>query len=224
MREYLSACYPSNSKPPVHLSFLTAPSSSPTSITSVTSSVQSAAAALPAVQSHIAQHRIDGILIACFSAHPLVPMLRELTTIPTVGIMQSAILFASQIGGCPGVVTTDQRWEPLLTHEIRAEGLDHLCGAGVISSGLAVLDLETLPRAEVLKALADMSKYIVEHRGADVIVLGCAGMVGLDAAIKDAVGNGVEVVDPVRCGLEMALGLARMRCRTAKRGVYEAHS
>lgn len=219
MRDHLTAAAP----PGVTLSFLTAPAPAPASINSVTTSVLSASAALPSVLSRIAAAQPHGILIACFSAHPLVPMLREQTSIPVVGIMHAAILFASQLGGRVGVLTTDARWGPLLTHEIRAEGLEHLCAAGVLSSGLAVLELETLPREEVLRALSTKARELVDQRGADVLVLGCAGMVGLDTAISTAVGPGVEVVDPVRCGMEMVCGLARMRCRTAKKGVFEAH-
>lgn len=165
---------------------------------------------------------IDGVVVACFSAHPLVPMLRELTTIPIVGIMEAGLLLGSQLGGKLGIVTTNKRWEPLLEHEIHGElGLADRCRAGVISSGLTVLELESLPAQHVHNALVACAQRLVRDREADVILLGCAGMIGLDRAVREAVGEDITVLDPVRCGVEMCLSLARMHVRTAKRGRYE---
>ena len=45
-------------------------------------------------------------------------------------------------------------------------------------------------------------------------------MVGLDTAIQSEL-PGVEVLDPVRCGVEMCLAMGRVGMRTSKRGVYE---
>ncbi|KAJ9123306.1 hypothetical protein QFC22_001505 [Naganishia vaughanmartiniae] len=150
-------------------------------------------------------------------------MLRELTTLPIVGIMEAGILFGSQVGGNVGVVTTDKRWEPLLEHEIEGElGLKRQCSAGVISSGLSVLELETLPKEEVYEALCRAARRMVHEREADAILLGCAGMVGLDKVIQEAVGPDVTVLDPVVCAAEVCISLARMKLRTAKKGRYEA--
>lgn len=152
-------------------------------------------------------------------------MLRELTTIPTVGIMEAGILFGSQVGGKVGVVTTDKRWEPLLEHEIQGDlGLGHQCGAGVMSTGMTVLELEELPKEKVHQGLAVTAVKMVKEREADVILLGCAGMVGLDKIVQEAVGQDVTILDPVVCAVEMALSLARMKARTAKKGRYELSS
>lgn len=213
-----------NLSPPVRIRYCTAPPSAPASINSTVSSIQTAAACLPVVQQYL--HRdgtesIQGIIICCFSAHPLVPILREITTKPVVGIMEAGLLLGSQLGGTLGIVTTDKRWEPLLRHEIHGLGLSNKCTAGVISSGLTVLELETLPKDKVEEALVKSAKRMVEERESDVILLGCAGMVGLDKAIQREVGEDVTVLDPVRCGVELCLSLARMKVKTAKRGLYE---
>jgi Asp/Glu/hydantoin racemase len=48
-------------------------------------------------------------------------------------------------------------------------------------------------------------------------------MVGLTEAMEREVGRrGVCVVDPVRAGVEVAVGLARLGLATAKSGVYAA--
>lgn len=226
MSSHLSATFPGSNVPRVRFECLTAPKSSPASITSMTTSILSATHSLDVVLARIndkGHPAIRAVLVACFSAHPLVPMLRELTTLPIVGIMEAGILFASQVGGNVGVVTTDKRWEPLLEHEIEGElGLKRQCSAGVLSSGLSVLELETLPKEKVYEALCKAARKMVHDREADAILLGCAGMVGLDKIIQEAVGPEVTVLDPVVCAAETCISLARMKLRTAKKGRYEA--
>ena len=219
MRSHLNSLYAESKD--VSFKMVTAPSHAPASITSVTTSVLSAAHSLPVILPELEGGACDAVVIACFSAHPLVPMLRELTTLPVIGIMEAGILMASQVGSKPGIVTTDKRWEPLLEHEIEGElGLSHQCKAGVMSSGLSVLELETLPKERVHEALGKTASRMVGTREADVILLGCAGMVGLDEVVQNHVGPDVTVIDPVVCAVEMALSLARMKLRTAKAGRY----
>jgi Asp/Glu/hydantoin racemase len=192
---------------------------SPLSIEGTTDSIISAAACLHDLSSRLDEW--DGFIVACFSAHPLTLALRELTATPVVGILDTPLLMASQLGSNVGILTTSPRWVPLLTHDIHALHIASLNTAGVVSSGLSVLDLEHLPREQVLSTLGKMAKEeLVEQRQADVIVLGCAGMVGLDTAIRETVGKGVVILDPVRCALEVLEGLVRMKVKTAKRGIY----
>ncbi|KAG7571248.1 hypothetical protein FFLO_00760 [Filobasidium floriforme] len=219
MTEHITKYYESNDD--VHVRFGTAPVEAPASITSVTTSILSAASSLRNILSELEHENYDAIVIACFSAHPLVPMLREMTTVPVVGIMEAGILMASQVGSKPGIITTDKRWEPLLEHEIEGElGLSRQCRAGVMSSGLSVLELETLPWERVGAALGRAAARMVAEREADVILLGCAGMVGLDEVVQHHVGPDVTVIDPVVCAVETAVSLARMKLRTAKAGRY----
>ncbi|CAK9784649.1 hypothetical protein CC85DRAFT_282922 [Cutaneotrichosporon oleaginosum] len=204
----------------VELDFYTAPAAhAPASIESATDEIVSAAACLSELRAHV--DKWDGFVVACFSAHPLVPALRELSAAPAVGILEASLLMGSTLGGRVGILTTSPRWEPLLEGEIAALGLAGKNAAGVVSSGLAVLDLEELPRASVIKVLCTAAADVLQdRRGADVIVLGCAGMAGLEDAVGEACQPGLVVLDPVRCGLEMCLGLIRMGARTSKVGLY----
>ena len=42
-----------------------------------------------------------------------------------------------------------------------------------------------------------------------VVVLGCAGMVGMEEWVRDVVGEGVKVVDGVKAGVGILQGLVR---------------
>lgn len=212
------------------LDFYTAPAAhAPPSIEGVTDEILSAAACLSELRAHVdkwdsvspPRSALMQFVIACFSGHPLVQALRELSAAPVVSILEASLLMASSLGSRVGILTTSPRWEPLLERDIAAMGLGGKNAAGVVSSGLAVLDLEELPRASVIKVLCTAAADVLQdRRGADVIVLGCAGMVGLEAAVAEACQPGMVVLDPVRCGLELCLGLMRMGARTSKVGLY----
>ena len=161
-------------------------------------------------------------MVACFSAHPLVPVLREITASPVISILEAPLLLGSSLGGRIGIITTSRRWELLLARDVTSVNLSNLNLAGVVSSGMATSELHDLPIDQVRKVLGEVSKKrLVEERQADVIVLGCAGMAGLEDAIASAC-DGVTVLDPVKCGLELATGMVKLRLKTSKIGLYGA--
>lgn len=160
-------------------------------------------------------------VVACFSAHPLVGAIRELTSSPVVSILDAPLLLASQISTSVGILTTSPRWVPLLEHDLHIQHLGAICTAGVVSSGMSVLELESIPRDQVLGTLCRMAKEeLVERRKASAIVLGCAGMVGLKGKVEKACGEGVRVIDPVECGVEICKSLVRLGMKTSKVGMY----
>ena len=161
--------------------------------------------------------RYNGVLVACFGPHPATEGIREATDVPAMGIMEAAILYALPLGARFSIVTTSPRWQPLLEEGVHLLGVDDRC-ASVRSTGLAVLDLERLPREQVCQQLADTAVLAVEQDHAEVIVLGCAGMAGLEAAVAGA--TAVPVVDAVWAGVIMLGALARAGARTSKRNLY----
>jgi allantoin racemase len=58
----------------------------------------------------------------------------------------------------------------------------------------------------------------VDEDGAEVVVLGCAGLAGLDKRLGKRLG--VPVLDGVACALIMASGMARYGVATSKSGRY----
>jgi allantoin racemase len=159
----------------------------------------------------------DGVVVACFGPHPAIEGIREATHVPTMGVMEASVLYALPLGSRFSVVTTSPRWQPLLEEGIRLLGVEARC-ASVRSSGLAVLDLDRLPPHEVRARLADEARSAVEVDGAEVILLGCAGMAGLQESVAEVAG--VPVVDAVWAGVIMTGALARAAARTSKRNLY----
>ncbi len=161
--------------------------------------------------------RYDGVVVACYGPHAAIEGIREATEVPTMGIMEASVLYALPLGARFGIVTTSPRWQPLLEEGLKLLGVESRC-ASVRSSGLAVLDLDRLPREEVCARLADEARAAVEQDGAEVVLLGCAGMAGLQEAVASAVR--VPVVDSVWAGVTLVGALARAGARTSKHNLY----
>lgn len=142
--------------------------------------------------------------------------LQELLEVPVVDITEAAASTAMYLGHKYSVVTTLDRAVPLIEDRLRLAGLDARC-ASVRASGLAVLELEDDPE-RAIKAVVDQAEQAVLHDKAEVIVLGCGGMSGLDTAIRQRVG--VPVVDGVAAAVTVAESLVRLGLTTSKVRTY----
>jgi allantoin racemase len=162
--------------------------------------------------------QVDAYVFACFSAHAAINATRELSAKPALGIAEAAMALASLVGHRFSIVTTSPRWKPLLEDAVRAYGYESRC-ASVRSSGLAVLDLDALPREQVIERLVGEARRAVQEDGAEAIVLGCAGMADLDARLREALD--VPIVESVAAGVSLACTLARLGLGTSKVGAYQ---
>ncbi|KAJ9145491.1 Carbon-nitrogen hydrolase [Pleurostoma richardsiae] len=195
--------------PMVTVHGFTAPPSAPSAIEGRADAVLSAADCFRSVVLMTKSQKFDAFLVACFSAHPLIPMLREEFTQPAIGIMEAALYASRMCGDRLGIVTTGQRSRFL--HE-DAIALSYGLGsfsAGCETSDLGVLELESKPKEEVYVALVAAARRLVE-RGADCICLGCAGMTEMQQVCSEAVKMNereVMVVDGVAMGVQFLIGL-----------------
>ena len=76
---------------------------------------------------------------------------------------------------------------------------------GVRASDVPVLDLEHRPDSSARAILGEVEKS-VEQDGAQAVVLGCAGMANVVAAIREVVS--VPVIDPIECAAQGMAWLA----------------
>jgi allantoin racemase len=142
--------------------------------------------------------------------------LQELLDVPVVDITEAAAATAMYLGHKYSVVTTLDRAVPLIEDRLKLAGLDARC-ASVRASGLGVLELEEDPERAVKEIVAQAEAAVHDDR-AEVIVLGCGGMSGLDAQIRERCG--VPVVDGVAAAVAVAEGLVRLGLTTSKVRTY----
>ncbi|KAK6088729.1 carbon-nitrogen hydrolase [Seiridium cupressi] len=227
--EYMTkACLDSiHSNLPAHVTVygFTCPKPGPSAIEDKVDAVLSAADCFRALAPLLREqpHRFDGFLVACFSAHPLIPMLREEYSQPTIGIMEAALYASRMCGHKLGIVTTSERSSVLHGHSIADYGFAAY-SVGCETGHVSVLELESRPREEVYAGLISAANKLVE-KGADSICLGCAGMTGMLEAVSDAVGmveGKTMVIDGVATGVQFLVALAHERLGTAKGGAFRS--
>ncbi|KAF1943791.1 hypothetical protein EJ02DRAFT_443102 [Clathrospora elynae] len=206
--------------------YFTAPSG-PKSINNEDDAAESVDHCLPSLRKHLERH--DGFLIACYSQHPLVPLLKDESVIksarkPVTGIFEASVSTSLQIIHPDekfGIVSTGKVWESILTDATIAflgtgsEASKRF--AGVETTGLNATDLHDAPAEEVRKRMKDAVKRLLKKGKVGAVCLGCAGMAGMDEMIREACveelgeeqGKRVSIVDGVKAGIAWLEGAVR---------------
>jgi Asp/Glu/hydantoin racemase len=216
----------------VELTGYTAPYPAPTAIESTTDAIMSTEVVLRDLAKHAASNgetvqNYDGMIVADFSKHPLIDALRESYDVPIIGLMEASLYVSRMLGARFGIVSTTHRIKIHLEDDVSAYGLSHF-HVGTEATHLGVLELESRPREEVAKRIAHCARALV-MKGADTILLGCAGMTTSSGEIvraaKDAVRDEdgrrtVNVVDGVEASVMVINALVGMGVPTSKKGVF----
>jgi len=158
---------------------------------------------------------VDGYVVACFG-DPGLDAARELAGGPVIGIAEAAMHTASFLGRGFSVVTTLGRTKGRAWELAERYGMSGFC-RNVRACEIPVLDLE-IPGSASRETITEECKRAVEDDGADVIVLGCAGMADLCRHISDRVG--VPVVDGVAAATKTAESLVALGLATSTRSEY----
>ena len=165
------------------------------------------------IQALVSTPDADAAIIACFDDTGL-DAARSAANFPVVGICEAALVTAGQIAKRIAVVTTLPRSIVPLEELVRRYGFAER--AQVTACNVAVLDLEKPGSDAAEKLEAEIARAL--DRGAEAIVLGCAGMA--DLAQKLSQKFGVPVVDGVAAAVKQAEALAGLKLTTSRRGSY----
>ena len=155
----------------------------------------------------------DGFIVACFSNHFSIYAARQLTDKPVVGIFEPPMLLAKQLGAKFSIVTPSPRWKPLLEEGLETVRMKSDC-ASIRVIGLDVEELEHLSEDELEQHLFETSRQAISQDGAEVIVLGCCGLAGMDKRLHAR--RGVPVLDPVACAVKVLEDLVDLKQRTSR--------
>ncbi|MGW0812911.1 aspartate/glutamate racemase family protein [Streptomyces viridiviolaceus] len=142
-----------------------------------------------------AEDGADAVFVSCFG-DPGVQAAREIVDLPVVGGFEPAVLTSLALGERTGVITVLPNVLPMLNGLVRRYGLTERVGS-IRAVDIPVLDLDA--GDGLLDALTGQARAAVTAREADVVVLGCTGMLGVAAALQERLardGVFVPVVDP----------------------------
>ena len=143
-------------------------------------------------------------VIACYS-DPGLHSLREATRKPVLGISECGILTALTLGQKFGVIA-------ILRQSI-ARHLRYVGALGVSERLAAELpvDIPVVELSDEQKTfgrMVEVGKTLRHEYGADVVVMGCAGMARYRQPLQQEIG--IPVVEPTQAAVAMAIGRVRL--------------
>lgn len=165
---------------------------------------QAAPGMLQLIRDHYDQY--DAFIVACH-CDPNLDLLKEVCAKPVVGIGEASMKMASMLGHSFSVISTG-------SHSIaNKEMLIHKYGLDTAAASVRApeADVTSYNSADLFMSAA---KAAIEKDSAEVLVLGCAGMAGIDKAIQQEFN--VPVLDGIICALIMAVGMVKAGYTTSK--------
>ena len=143
----------------------------------------------------------DAFIIACFS-DPGLAEARRATRRPVLGMAACGVFTAIGLGSRFGVISILQEAIPRHLRYYDALGIgSRLAGDRAVGIGVTGLADE----ARTLERMTATGLALRDEDGADVLVLGCAGMARYRERLEDSLG--VPVIDPVLAAAGMAISV-----------------
>ncbi|MFC2158193.1 aspartate/glutamate racemase family protein [Acidobacteriota bacterium] len=157
------------------------------------------------------QDEYDAFVVACHS-DPGLDVLKEVSLRPVVGISEASMKIASMLGDRFSVLSDNLHSVPNKESLVRKYGLqDSLASVRAPTEEMQNLDDE--------EKYMGMARSAVADDLAEVIVLGCAAMTGLDKPIQEKLG--IPVLDGIICALFIACGLVKYGVSISKVRRYD---
>ncbi len=166
----------------------------------------------PMLQLAAEQTDAAGFVIACFG-DPGLHALRDQTIKPVVGIQEAAVMTALTLGQRFGVIAILPASIPRHLRAFGAMGvLDRLAGDRAL--GLGVADLADPDKS--LAAMIATGLRLRDEDGAQVLIMGCAGMARYRGPLEQA--TGMPVVEPTQAAVGLALSHIQLALSHTRRG------
>lgn len=153
----------------------------------------------PMVAQWVQQHEADAYVVACFS-DPGLAAARRAVARPVFGIAESAYVRALVLGPKFGVISLGA--SSIARHRVMIERLGLLSRlGGDRAADMSVAEANDADAAR--SAVTRVARTLRDEDGADVLILGCAGMGQQRGALQEA--TGCIVVDPVQAAVSDAV-------------------
>lgn len=165
---------------------------------------------VPNILEKIAETDADAYVLSCFS-DPGIATVRAATSKPVIGIAESAYLAALGLGKRFGIVSLGP--SSIGRHKRYLDALEltpRMAGDRSID-----MTIPQLMANDVVDVVVRTGVKLRDEDGADVVILGCAGLGNYRAALEDALG--LPIVDPVQAGVALAVTTLDLKYRTKAR-------
>lgn len=149
--------------------------------------------------------RSDLFVIACAS-DPALPAAREATRKPVIGIFSAAVAQALTLAERFGVIALASASIARHALALRQMGTEARLAAEIAMD----VDMDTLLDPRATRAAMQRAARELVARGAQTVILGCAGMAHHRAAVEDAAG--VRAIEPCQAAAGAALSVLLPGC------------
>ena len=163
-----------------------------------------------------AKEGFDGFVIACFG-DPALSAAREAVEAPVVGIAEAAMSMSFMLGRKFSILTVTKRAVSVMEDMVKAYGFSSRL-ASIRHVDIPVPELEKDP-AKLRKALLEEGRKALAEDDAEVLLLGCAGMAGLDEEMEKELG--VPVIDGVVAAVKLLEAIISYGKKTSKILTYQ---
>jgi allantoin racemase len=157
----------------------------------------------------------DAIIIADFG-DPGLEVAREISDVLVVGIEETTLHAAAMLGASFTVLTPIQNRIPHKYRDVRKYKLEDGL-ASVRTTDMSVVDTDADPD-RTKKRILEVARQAVEQDGAEVIILGCAAMLGYSEEISRSLG--VVVLDPVSVTFKLCEGMVDAKLLHSKKALF----
>lgn len=158
------------------------------------------------------ENNFDGFVIACH-CDPNLDVIKEITHKPVIGIGEASMKIASMLGHKFSVISMTEQSIPNKEDLIRKYHLQDT----LASVRAPIEEHKNLSEENMY---LETAKLAINEDWAEVIVLGCAGMTGIDKRLEEKLG--IPVLDGVTCALIILIGLIRYSVSSSKIRKYKS--
>ncbi len=157
----------------------------------------------------------DAVIINCFD-DPGLHAAREKASILVLGVGETSIIAALHLGYRFAIISTGEKSRAAYDLKTLKLGIRERLA---YSSGIPIKVLDLRVSEERTKqALLEEARRAIEEHYADVIVLGCSGMIGIAEWLSEKLG--VPVIDPAVVTLKIAEGFSKAGLKHSKKYLY----
>ena len=150
-----------------------------------------------------AKEKYDGVMIACFG-DPGLYAVKEICQCPVLGIAETSMAVALLLGSRFAILAASEKAVSMMDNMVDQYGMEYRYEEN---------------SEKTIQRLIEQGREAIK-RGAEVLILGCAGMTGYHEPVSKALG--VPVLDPVEVTFLQLEMLARGKIETSKAGLYKA--
>ena len=157
----------------------------------------------------------DGVCLACMG-DPCLYAVKEESPVPVVGIAEAGLSMALLAGFRFSILASSAKAKPMMESMVMTYGL---------SARMASVETFEIPidafmeDPDVLRSSIRRTAQSAMARGADVLLLGCAGMTMISDELH-ALAE-IPIIDPIKAGVEQLKAMIRGDFAVSRAGLYD---